>query len=320
MARTLPRLELLSRLLLIVLSAAFAPPAASQPQTPVSQEPIPKNEPFRFGVGVDAVTFDVVVTDGKARFVEGLKQDDFVVLEEGVPQALTFFTSVTTPVTVLVLLDGSSSVRSSLEAIQRAASGFVRKLRPGDKARVGYFHERVILGPRFTDETREHLAIIRTILPRGSTLFYDAVIESLKELAAIPDRKALVVFTDGDDAGSVGSEQEMFDAVRRSDVAIYAVGFQGWSPRKGGDINKELLTRLAGETGGSAFFPQRDDEMVKSFDRIQDEIHRQYRMAYTPRQLPGGIAWRRIEVRTSRRKDLTVRTRVGYYGRAGDSR
>lgn len=307
-------------LLAIVLSTAFSRSGASEPQSSVSQEPLPKNQPFRFGVGVDAVTLDVVVTDGKSRFVEGLKKDDFIVLENGVPQELTFFTSVVTPVTVLVLLDGSSSVRSSLEAIQKAASRFVRKLRPGDQARVGYFHERVIFGPRFTDETKEHLAIIRMILPYGSTLLYDAVLASLRELSAIPDRKALLVLTDGDDAGSVAKEQEVFEAVRRSDIAIYTVGFQGWSPRKGGDINKDLLTRLARETGGRAFFPPNDAEMVKSFDQIQDELHRQYRMAYTPPESPEGVAWRRIEVRTLRRKDLNVRTRVGYYGRARGSR
>jgi len=307
-------------LLLIVLSTALPRPTASQSRTSDPQEPLPKNQPFRFGVGVDAVTLDVVVTDNKARFVEGLKKEDFLVLEEGVAQELTFFTSVVTPVTVLVLLDASSSIRSSLEAIQKASGRFVRKLRPGDQARVGYFHERVIFGPRFTDQTREHVQIIRGILPRGSTLLHDAVLASLHELSAVPDRKALLVLSDGDDAGSVASEQEMLDGARRADVAVYTVGFQGWSARKGDDINRDLLARLAGETGGRAFFPPNDVEMVKSFDQIQDELHRQYRMAYTPRKSPEGADWRRIEVRAARRKDLAVRTRVGYYGRADRGR
>lgn len=302
-------------LLLTVLSGAVPRAAASPPGSSEAQEPLPRNQPFRFGVGVDAVTLDVVVTDNKARFVEGLKKEDFLVLEEGVAQELTFFTSVITPVTVLVLLDASSSIRSSLEAIQKASGRFVRRLRPGDQARVGYFHERVIFGPRFTDLTREHVLIIRGILPRGNTLLYDAVLASLGELSAVPDRKALLVLSDGDDAGSVASEQEMLEGARRADVAIYTVGFQGWSPVKGDDINRELLARLAAETGGRAYFPPNEVEMVKSFDQIQDELHRQYRMAYTPQKSPQGAAWRRIEVRAARRKDVTVRTRVGYFGR-----
>ena len=66
-----------------------------------------------FSLGVSAVALDVVVTDTRGRFVRGLAQDDFLIMEEGIPQELAFFTSEGTPVTVLLLLDSSASVRAN---------------------------------------------------------------------------------------------------------------------------------------------------------------------------------------------------------------
>jgi VWFA-related protein len=269
--------------------------------------------PPRFAVNVDAVTLDVVVTDKKGRFVKGLKQEDFVVLEEGVPQALEFFTAETTPVTVMVLLDSSASVRSSLESIQKSANHFLDKLRRGDRARVGLFHERVIFGPRFTDDIDEHIAMIRNMRPHRSTHLYDALYEALEKLSTVEDRKALLLFTDGDDEGSETTREDAVEAARRSYVSIYTVGFLGWNWVDGMDINENLLTQLAEFSGGSAFFPENEKEIRKSFDRIQDELHRQYRMAYFPKEKQGEDVWRHIDVKVPKRRDLTIRARQGYY-------
>ena len=122
-------IALLSLLALRLAAASLAEP------TPASQQ---EQHP-RFSVGVSAVALDVVVTDKKGRFVRGLKQDDFLVLEEGVPQELTFFTSDVTPVTVLVLLDSSASVRANLREVRKAANRFISKLSRGDAARIGFF-------------------------------------------------------------------------------------------------------------------------------------------------------------------------------------
>jgi VWFA-related protein len=279
-------------------------------QAQSSQKPKP---PPRFEVNVDAVTLDVVVTDKKGRFVKDLKQEDFAVLEEGVPQELEFFTAENTPVTVMVLLDSSASVRSSLDIIQKSANRFLDKLRRGDQARVGLFHERVIFGPRFTDDMDEHIAMIRNMLPHRSTHLYDALYQGLEQLSMVQDRKALFLFTDGDDEGSTTTREDAVEAARRSYVSIYCIGFLGWNWVDGMDINEDLLTQLAQYSGGSAFYPMNEKEMRKSFDRIQDELHRQYRMAYFPKERQGEDVWRHIEVKMTRRRNLTVRTRQGYY-------
>ena len=281
----------------------------------LSSGPGQSKQPPRFGIDVNAVTLDVVVTDAKGKFVKNLKEDDFVVLEEGVPQPLTFFTAELTPVTVLVLLDSSSSVRANLRPIQKAANRFLDKLRKGDQALVGFFHDNVVFGPRFTDDMDEHIAMIRNMRPHRSTHLYDAIIAGLQKLSVIKDRKTLLLFTDGDDEGSEASMEAALETARRSDASIYTIGFLGWSFEGGMDVNQDLLTQLSRDTGGRSFFPMSEKEIRKSFDAIRDELHRQYRMAYLPSKKGDETVWRNLKVRMKKRKNLIVRTRKGYYER-----
>ena len=264
-------------------------------------------------MGVSAVALDVVVTDMRGRFVRGLTQDDFLIMEEGTPQELAFFTSEGTPVTVMVLLDSSASVRANLKEVQNAANRFINRLPRGDVARIGFFHNRVVFGPRFTDDMDEHIAMINQMRPQRSTHLYDALLASLEELSTVQDRKALLLFTDGDDEGSQASMEAALEATRRSLVSVYAVGLLGWSAADGMSINEGLLTQVAEYTGGRAFFPTNEKEMRTAFDTVAEELHRQYRMAYFPPTGEGVDGWRNIEVRMTSRENLVVRTRLGYY-------
>jgi VWFA-related protein len=107
--------------------------------------------------------------------------------------------------------------------------------------------------------------------------------------------------------------EEAFEAARRSQASVYAVGLLGWSADEGMGTNKGLLTQITEYTGGRAFFPAGDREMREAFDRISDELHRQYRMAYLPSDVPTENGWHGVEVRLTRRSDLVVRTRLGYH-------
>lgn len=269
----------------------------------------------RYPVDVQAVALDVLVTDQDGRFVPGLRPEDFRVLEQGVPQELSFFSPDRAPVTIVVLLDSSASVRSDMRSIQKAANRFIKKLARGDRARIGFFHDEVVFGPRFTDDMAEHSAMINQMRPQRSTHLNDALVESFEKLERVPDRKALLVFSDGEDQGSRTSTQGAVEAARQSDVSVYAVGILGWSAAGGRHTNQGILEQIARVTGGRAFFPGNEKQMQKAFDRICDEIHHQYRMGYVPASGgEGGRQWREIQVELTRRKDLVVRCRHGYYG------
>lgn len=289
------------------------PPSQTERQTP------PK---LQFTVEVDTVTLDVFVVDQAGRFVPGLTPDDFEVLEDGVAQDIVFFTAEFTPVTTLLLLDSSSSIRSSLSAIQTAAYLFVQNLSEGDRARIGLFGSDVRFGPSFSSLLEEHLAVLRTMRARGKTALYDAILEALALLEEVEGRKTLLVFTDGDDAGpaqqgSRATMAEALEAAKRSEVTFYTVGFTGWGPDGSDSVNRPFLTSLATETGGRAFFPEDVESVKQSFAQVREDLHRQYRMAYAPTGGNGpDDAWRQIEVRVKGRDDLVVRSRQGYYSRS----
>lgn len=301
--------------------------SVAQTPPPSPQEPPPEERRLQFSVSVETVTLDVVVVDKKGRFVPRLVKEDFAILEDGLPQEITFFTAQFTPVTTLLLLDSSSSIRSCLPAIQTAGYVFAQNLAEGDRAKVALFNNEVRFGSAFTDDVASHLSMLKTMKPEGPTALYDAVIAGLRELAGIDGRKSLLVFTDGDDAGreNRGSQSSIADVIeeaRKSEVTIYTVGFTGWGPEGSYSVNRPFLTSLATATGGRAFFPKiksQDDtkkafaDVQKAFAEVQQDLHRHYRMAYVPNLAAGTGGWRNIEVRVKTRPGLLVRTRQGYY-------
>jgi len=289
-----------------------------QPQPP--EPPVDKGR-LRFAVSVETVTLDVVVVDKKGRFVPGLTRESFEVLEDGRPQELSFFTAQFTPVTTLLLLDSSSSIRSNLSAIQTAAYLFAQNLSEGDKARIGLFSDEVRFGVGYTDDISVHLAMLNTMKSEGRTTLYDSILAALDELESIEGRKSLLVFTDGDDVGpakrgSRASIEEVIEGAKQSEVTIYAVGFTGWGPEGSESVNRPFLTTLSESTGGRPFFPKKVEEVKKAFAEVQKDLHRHYRMAYAPANLSAGVrGWRNIEVKV-KKPGLFVRTRQGYYTRA----
>lgn len=304
----------MSAILLMLSVVAF-------PALPQTKKADPQRNPgrFQFQVDVQAVNLNVVVTDHNGRYVPGLEASQFEVFEDGAPQELSFFSAEVTPLTVLLLLDASGSIRPSLPAVKEAAANFVRKLWEGDKAIVADFNDKVRFSTQFTDDADRLIATLEALYPSGGTALYDSILISTEKLATDSGRKALLVFTDGDDsrsqgAGSEATADEAVEGGKASEVTIYSVGFRG--ARQGGatGVNKGFLRRLAKETGGDAFFPSDMGDLNSSFTRIQEELHSQYRLAYVPQNKLRG-SWRKIEVRIKGRDDLSARTRTGYYAK-----
>lgn len=330
------------RCLVHVAASVFLLAVAAGVSFAVDQERQPTGQGNRvqFAVSVESVTLDVVVVDRRGRFVPGLTKDDFVIVDGGEVQDIAFFTAEFTPVTTLLLLDSSSSIRSSLSAIQTAGYLFAQNLSEGDTARIGLFSSSVRFGPRFSDDLAEHYALLGSMHPAGKTALYDAIIEALELLREVEDRRSLLVFTDGDDSGpaqqgSKSSMEDALEAAKLSEVTIYTVGFTGWGPDGSASVNQPFLNSLAEATGGRAYFPEDVEAVKTAFLDVQEDLHRHYRMAYIPpvarpasetvtltgAEPPAGTEpdanWRPLEVHVKDRDELIVRTRQGYYS-SGD--
>ncbi len=271
----------------------------------------------RFSVSVDAVYLNVVVTDFSGRFHSGLSVEDFEVLEDGVPQKLSFFTNEVTPVSVVLLLDTSSSIHHSLDGVKKAANNFLRRMSDEDRAAIAFFNEDLRFVSPFTNDVKALRHAVGSMKAGGATALYDAVLGSLERLSRIEGRTASLVFSDGADSrpdklGSKASMDEAIEGAKGSETSIYPIGFLGASP-EGYAIHRDFLDELAHASGGKAFYPEDVKELNDVFYQIQLDVHSQYRMAYSPTSKGSDGLWRTIEVRIKSSAPLNVRTRRGYY-------
>jgi Ca-activated chloride channel family protein len=282
-----------------------------------SPSPRPSTAPFRVEVDVDVVSVTVVVYDKAGKFVKGLGPKDVEVLEDKVPQEVSYFREAAgsgaerIPLSVALVLDCSGSMRHNMRFLQEAAAAFVNKLEDMDSALVVSFNESIKGSAEFTGDTGRLEQFIDGLEPWGGTSLYDAIHYGLERVKDQPGRKAVIVFSDGADTTSSMKEQEVIDYAKSVEATIYSVGIRGES----GLVARSprgFLRKVAQETGGQYYFPDKVAEMIKIFAAISDELHNHYLLAYTPQRPPDGT-WREIEVRLRERKDAEVRLRKGYF-------
>lgn len=298
------------RILLAGLGLAAVGPALAQSPTPVPP-------PFTLGVDVDVVSVTAVVHDKSGRFVPGLGPKDIEVYEDGVRQEVSYFREASgaqeakIPLSVVLVLDSSGSMRNSMRFLREAAITFVRKLEDVDTGLVVQFNDTVKGSAEFTGDVDRLENFVESLQAWGGTALYDAVHYGLTRVKDQPGRKAVIVFSDGADHNSSMSEQEVVDYARSVEATVYSVlirgeqGLLGRSPRG-------FLRKIAQETGGSFFYPGKVADLIRVFAGISDELHHHYALAYTPRRPPDGT-WREIEMRLINRRDAQVRVRKGYF-------
>jgi len=173
------------------------------------------------------VTIPVRVLDRRNRFIGGLKQESFTILEDNVEQEIAYFTNEAQPFTVALVLDMSYSTVFKISDIQTAAISFIDQLRPEDKVIVISFDEAVhMLCEATSDRAKIYRAIRSTRIATGTSL-YEAVAMTMNDrFRSIKGRKAIVLFTDGVDTTSMRSSngENLRDAME-VDALIYPIRY-----------------------------------------------------------------------------------------------
>jgi VWFA-related protein len=193
---------------------------------------------FRGSARTVAVYATVMGADG--RFVPDLTRDAFTILENGRRQELTLFANDIQPITVVMLLDRSGSMKANFSLVQQAAERFVDVMLPADKARIGSFSNRIQVDPRdFTSDREELHRILQTELQEeGPTPLWNAVNVGITALLHQQGRRVILVFTDGMNAPFPGqSNNSLTDVMKRAeeeDVMVYAIGLNPSDPYAGG--------------------------------------------------------------------------------------
>ncbi|QQS32046.1 MAG: VWA domain-containing protein [Acidobacteriota bacterium] len=302
----------------IVSAGLFSVGAQTPTPTPRDDEP----------TKVFEVRLPVTVTEKKS-LISGLNRSDFIILEDGVRQEITFFSDEKTnpPVFVGVLMDTSPSTAAKLRFSKEAAKNFiytVTRLRK-DRAAFMTFDHEVILHQDFTDKLDLLDRAVDKVNKTGSqTALYDAIWQfSDEKLRNVPGRRVIVLITDGDDTFSRADIRDAIDIAQRTETTIFGIstkaGFLGTVPGvdagTGRDKGDRLLAQLCEETGGEAFFTGNMLDLERAFKRISDELRTQYLITYQPIDQNYDGRTRKIEVRladAAKAKKYKVRTKTSY--------
>jgi Ca-activated chloride channel family protein len=295
--------------------AALAP-ARAQDKPPAPQ-PTPQVKPFTLEVELDVVSVTAVVFDKAGRPIRGLGTKDVELFENGVRQEVSYFREASSlgdpservPLSVVLVLDTSGSMAPNLHFLQEAVINFVYKLEDVDTALLVSFNESVKGSAEFTGDTDRLERFVEGLQAWGGTSLYDAIHYSLGRIKDAPGRKALIVFSDGADTTSQTVDKDVVDYARAVEATVYSIGFKGSgfmasSPRG-------FLRKIAAQTGGQFFAPDKVGELIKVFNEISNELKNHYLLAYTPTR-PADGSWREIALKVAR-PDAQVRVRKGYF-------
>jgi Ca-activated chloride channel family protein len=263
----------------------------------------------QFASGVSAVEVYATVTDQAGQPLTGLTREDFVVRENGQPQQVTTFAEGAFPLAAALALDRSFSMTPArLAAAKSAARAFLGDLRPDDESLILAIGSQVeIVASRSTDRAAQYAALDR-LDTFGTTSLHDAIVTALDAIQDAKGRRALILFSDGDDRFSKATAADVVSRVRGTDALVYPIAM--------GRDRPPLFAELAALSGGRSFHvrePKRLDETLRGIAR---ELRHQYLLGYSPK--PASEAgpekkeeWRSITV-TVNRAGARVRARDGY--------
>ena len=307
-----------------------APQKPGKPGGQNSPSTSDKDEP-KIRLSADLVMLDVTVIDSIAnKPVMDLKEDQFQIFEDKLPQKIEVFSRDQVPASLVFAIDTSGSMKTKLDTVITASLNFVKDGRPGDEMAVIEFKDEAELLSEFTEDATEISDTLQALTARGRTALLDAVYlaADYAHAEAKNRRRAVVLVTDGVDKNSYYKFEQVVNRLRETDVQIYLIGFTkdlendgAWVFKKSEKDKAEgLLSRLAAETGGRAFFPKELAEVHAIAQQISTDLRTQYSIGYYPANSKRDGTFRaiRVQVNAPANRRLVAHTRPGYTAPHGE--
>lgn len=250
--------------------------------------------------------------DGEGQYLD-LTKDDLEVAEEGVPQTVESFQEAVQPVSIVLALDSSGSMRRREADVVESANRFVDALRPEDSLGLVLFSDSSVFAHDLSMNRQNIHDAIQNYKAVGGTALYDALSDSLVRLQKAPGRRVVVVMTDGRDEnnpgtapGSTHTFEEVVKSAKDSGATIFAIGL-------GTNVDRARLQQLADMSGGQALFPENVSELDAQYRRVVEDLRRRYLVGYTSTHIQHDGSWRAVEIRVKSAPNATVRTVGGYF-------
>jgi Ca-activated chloride channel homolog len=279
------------------------------------------------------------VSDRDGRSILGLKVENFTLFQDGKPIKIDYLSTQDNPLNVVLLLDSSRSALDRFDKIKNAASEFIKQLRPEDKCMIVSFDSAARVKSEFTSNQKLlEKAIKRTVLgEKPGTLMRDAISVIVdEELPKVKGRKAIILITDGKDAGSMIAENELLRHLVESDAPIYSIlyetvpsaatstsqnnaneptdnkkydkkklkQFQLAQQKKNADA-VIFMAKISDVTGGRSF-QKEIDNLSEAFANITEELRKQYLIGFYPESEKYNVSEHQIKIKIDK-KNAVVR-------------
>ena len=284
-------------------------------------------------VDVNLVNVSFTVRDASGALADKLVKDDFDVFEDGVPQKISFFArSTDLPLTLGLIVDASGSQEHFSKKHEKDLEVFLKEvLGPKDKAFLLCFGNHLRLVNDYTQSSEEMLVHMKEyekktdrfpeIGPRENrdlgTAFYDSIFYSIAEKLALENgRRALLVFSDGEDNSSSHDMMTTIEAAQAANVLVFTIRYTQKEHGQFTARNKygiRVMDRIARETGGANIDAEATDPHTY-FHQIADELRASYELAYYPSDPIKDETFRKLVIRP-KQSGLGVRAKTGYFAR-----
>jgi Ca-activated chloride channel family protein len=265
-----------------------------------------------------------------------LQQQDFLVLEDGKPQDISFFAAADAPFDLVLLIDLSGSTNDKLKLIRKSTRRFVDATRPMDRVSIVAFTDvPQVICPLTQDRQLLKNAIDDIEKPQGGTKFWDSLRYVLAIFAASGNslrRSAVVVMTDGVDnalpdvfgPGSETSFDQLLRIVRSSETIVFPIYLdtedeevkRHRTPRSAFALAREQLGQLAEACGSRLYRANKLKDLDDVYKQVISDLGRIYSIGYRPSNTSRDGKWRSVSIQIQDRQDVTARTKQGYYSRS----
>jgi VWFA-related protein len=279
------------------------------------------HQPTTIRTDVNLVQLHVRVTDREGHTVPNLTVGAFQLWVDDTLQPITVFQGEDAPVTAGIVVDNSASMEAKRTEVVAAALAFARASNPKDEMFVVHFNDHARLGlpegTPFTGQVSELERAISAFQLGGTTAIYDALLMAQSHLMkrAYYQGKVILLITDGGDNSSRATLNDALDGALKTGIVVYAIGVYDENDRYS---RPELITRIAEQTGGLAYFPKAIPDVTRICVLVAADIRQQYTVGFSGAE-DGKYHRIRVKVNDPARGPLEATTRAGYIAVQGTS-
>src|SRR5262247_1575200 len=260
-------------------------------------------------VDVRMIEVYAAVSDSRGQPITNLQSDDFHVLEDNRLQQIRVFEPQSSAMTIALLVDTTGSMAADLPRVKNAVARLLDAVKPEDNVGLFTFANGLNRLSNFSTDRNTTLKAIFKARAAGQTALFDSVAQLSRQISRDGGKKAILLFTDGDDNSSVLSLEASIKSVQRTGVPIYAVLYG--TALKDPHLFKRL-EKISVSTGGIPFKVRDAGEVAAAFARVGQDMQNMYLLGYQS-DSDNQDDWRSIKVILPNHPKLKLRAKEGYW-------